>query len=118
MKQLFFLSSFLSLLFQSAELVHAQATLKDLDSVFSQVISVALSAVGLTVLVMFIVGGYQFLSAGGDKDAAARARGTLTYAVIGLALAVSAWIIVSLLGSFLGINFSTFSVCFDNNCGY
>ncbi len=60
---------------------------------------------------MFIVGGYQYLMAGGDKDAAVRARNTITYAIVGLILAVSAWMILTLLGSFLGASFQIFTIC-------
>ena len=46
------------------------ARLSDLDSVFASVLRVALAGVGITVVVMFVIGGYQFLMAGSDKDAA------------------------------------------------
>ena len=92
----------------------APARLSDLDSVFASVLRVALAGVGIAVVVMFIIGGYQFLMAGSDKDAAARARHTLTYAVIGLILALSAWIILSLVGTFLGVNFANFTICWGS----
>lgn len=92
------------------------AKLSNLDSVFSSILNVALAGVGIGVVIMFIVGGYQFMMAGGDKEAAARARLTLTYAVIGLIVALSAWIILALLGNFLGINFTLFTVCWGTGC--
>lgn len=87
------------------------ARISDLDSVFGNVVSVALTLSGITVLVMLVVGGFKYLSAGGDKEAAQRAWHTLTYAVGGLVLVLSAWIILNLLGNFLGIDFSTFTIC-------
>ena len=66
---------------------------------------------------MLIVGGYQYLMAGGNKDAAARASHTLTYAIIGLIVAMSAWLILSLVGGFLGVDLSSFSVCFPGTSG-
>ncbi len=92
------------------------ARLSDLDSVFASVLNIALAGVGLAVVIMFVVGGYQFLMAGSDKDAAARARHTLTYAVTGLILALSSWIILSLVGTFLGVNFKIFTVCWGSGC--
>lgn len=86
------------------------AQLSDLDTVFESVLRVALGGVGLAVVVMFVIGGYQFLMAGGDKEAAGRARNTLTYAIIGLVVTLSAWIILTLFGSFLGISFGTFTI--------
>lgn len=92
------------------------ATLSDLNSVFGSVLRVALAGVGIAVTIMFVIGGYQFMMAGSDKDAAARARHTLTYAVIGLVLALSAWIILTLVGTFLGVNFANFDICWGANC--
>lgn len=87
------------------------AKISDLDSVFSSLLSVLVALVGLAVFFMFIIGGYQFLMAGGDKDAVARARHTLTYAILGLVLAVSAVIIINLIGGFFGVSLTVFSVC-------
>lgn len=92
------------------------ASLSDLDSVFGSVLRVVLAGVGIAVTIMFVIGGYQFMMAGSDKDAAARAHLTLTYAVIGLILALSAWIILTLLGTFLGVNFANFTICLPGGC--
>ncbi len=87
------------------------ATIQNLETVFSSVVSGALTLAGIAVLVMLIVGGFGFLTAGGDKEGAAKAQKTLTYAIGGLVLVLSAWIILNLLGNFLGLNFSMFSIC-------
>ena len=86
------------------------AKISDLETVFGSVVSVALSAAGIAVLVMLIVGGFKFLSAGGDKEATQKAGKTITYAIGGLVLVLSAWIILNLLGNFLGVNFSVFDI--------
>lgn len=116
-KILFFLTLFYSYtLTLSPARAADPATLSDLNSVFASVLRVALGAVGIAVTIMFVVGGYQFMMAGSDKDAAARARHTLTYAVIGLILALSAWIILTLVGTFLGVNFANFTICLPGGC--
>lgn len=86
------------------------ATFRDLEGVFGQVLSIALSLVGLGAIIMLVVGGFKYLSAGGDKEAAAKAKHTLTYAVIGTVLAVSSFMILRLLGIFLGTDFNNFSL--------
>lgn len=87
------------------------ATIKEVEQVFASVVSVALTAVGLAVLVMLVIGGFKFLTAGGDKEATQKAAKTVTYALAGLVVTLSAWIILNFLGGFLGINFSVFDVC-------
>mgnify|MGYP001579576789 CR=1 FL=1 len=86
------------------------ARIGDLETVFGNVVSVALSAAGIAALVMLIVGGFKFLSAGGDKEATQKAGQTITYAIGGLVLVLSAWIILNFLGNFLGVDFSTFKI--------
>ena len=87
------------------------AKITDLEQVFSSIVSGALTLAGIAALVMIVWGGYQFLMAGGDKEGAAKAQKTLTYAIGGLSLVLSAWIILNLLGNFLGVDFSIFSIC-------
>lgn len=91
------------------------ARISDLEGVFGNVVSVALSAAGIAALVMLIVGGFKFLSAGGDKEATQKAGQTITYAIGGLVLVLSAWIILNFLGNFLGIDFSVFNICLPGN---
>ncbi len=86
------------------------AKISDLEGVFGNVVSVALSAAGIAALVMLVIGGFKFLSAGGDKEATQKAGQTITYAIGGLVLVLSAWIILNFLGNFLGIDFSVFKI--------
>lgn len=92
------------------------AQLSQLEGVFASVITVAITLVGMAVLVMFLVGGFGYLTAGGDKDATQKAQRTLTYAIAGLLLVLSSWVIMNLLGKFLGIDFSTFTLCLPGGC--
>ena len=92
------------------------ANLKDLETVFGSVISVALALVGITVLLTILVGGFRYINAGGDKESASKARLTLTYAFIGLTLAVSAWMLLNIFGTFLGVNFTIFNICAGTGC--
>ena len=90
--------------------------LSQLEGVFSQVISVALTLVGVTALVVILLGGFQYLSASGNKEAAGKARLTLTFGLVGLILAISAWMILNISGTFLGVNFGSFSICATSPC--
>ena len=106
-----FLNSFLLLLFSSSALpflVHAQANFQDLEIPFAQFIRSAIGLVALISIVMVVIGGIKYLTAGGDKEGAAGASHTITYGIVGLIVTISAWIILSLLGTFLGVSFTTF----------
>ncbi len=85
------------------------ASIGDFNSVFASFISSAIALVGLASIIMIVIGGLKLLTAGADKEAAASAQHTLTYAIIGLIVTISAWIILSLTGTFLGLDFFNFS---------
>jgi len=89
------------------------ATIGDLTGVIENVVRSAIYLAGVAVIVMLVVGGFQFLTAGGDKEATQKASKTITYAIAGLILILSSWLIIRLLGGFLGLDLSAFkfSVC-------
>jgi len=60
---------------------------------------------------MLIIGSFKLLTSGGDPKAVDAGKQTVTFAIIGLVVAVSAWLILSLVARFTGVeqilNFST-----------
>lgn len=95
----------------------APAQLLDLEGIAGNIISTALALVAMVSIVMIVVGGFQLISAGADKEAAGRARGTITFAILGVILGVSAWLIINLFGSFIGIpDIGIVNFCFNGKC--
>lgn len=86
------------------------ATLKDLEYIFARILNVFFGFAGLALLVMFIVGGFSYLTAGDNPKAAEKARNTLTFAVIGLVVILLAWFIMKFLVDFTGLNLMEFKV--------
>lgn len=65
-------------------------------------IAMWLYTIALTIgVIMLILGGISFMTAGGDEDKLAAARGKVVYGIVGIAIALLAWGIKSLLISFL-----------------
>ncbi|MCL5784435.1 MAG: pilin [Patescibacteria group bacterium] len=61
-------------------------------------------AAALIVLFMLIIGAFQWITSGGDKEAVGKARGRITNALIGLAILALAFLIVRVVGQVLSIN--------------
>src|SRR3989338_5618952 len=103
---LLFLAVYLLLL---ATPVYAKdpAQLSGIVQIIENIIKLLAPAAGIAFFVMLLFGGYQFLTSGGDPKAVGAARGTLTYAVIGIILVVSAWLILQLVGNITGANVTT-----------
>lgn len=64
-------------------------------STLEKVLSVAFLAVGALSAIFIIVGGLQYVISAGDPQQTARAKNTIIYAVVGLAISVFATAIVN-----------------------
>ncbi len=84
------------------------ARIGDLNGVLENIVKNSIYLVGVAVVVMLVVGGLQYLMAGGDKEATQKASKTITFAIIGLILVLCSWLIIKLIGSFLGLDLTDF----------
>jgi hypothetical protein len=58
----------------------------------------------LLSLVFLVLGGIQWTSSGGDKGKISAARSKITFAIVGLIVALSAFGIASIFGNFFGVS--------------
>ena len=70
-------------------------TTDNLEDVAKRVINVILYIVGILAVVMIIIGGVQYTTSAGDQAAVTKAKNTIMYGLIGLAVAVLAYAIVN-----------------------
>lgn len=59
------------------------------------VLTLVFGVIGALAVFFVVVGGFKFVTSSGDPQAVSKARGTVIYAVIGLAVAVLAEVIVN-----------------------
>lgn len=79
------------------------AKLSDLVIVFANITSVIAVFAGFAILFMLIRGGIAYITAQGDPKALQTARGTITWAIIGLVVILSAYLIISLIVGFVQV---------------
>src|SRR3990167_5070270 len=70
----------------------SQAT-DDLNDLIKNIIQILSIVVGIIAVVMIILGGFRYVTSGGDATKVQSAKNTLLYAVIGLVIALLAQII-------------------------
>ena len=68
----------------------------------SSVIGIMTVAAGIWFLFQFLIGGFFWMSSGGDKAKLHEARERITNAFIGLLIVVAGWSILALAGQFFG----------------
>jgi len=79
------------------------ATLQGLECLIANAFTVIISIIGLAAFVMFIVASFKWMLAGSNSKNVEDARKTITYAVVGIVVSLSAFIILNLIASFTGI---------------
>ncbi len=65
-----------------------------IDEIVSQIINILSLAVGVVAVVMIIVGGFKYITSGGDSGNVTGAKNTILYAVVGLIVVALAQVIV------------------------
>jgi len=80
------------------------AKLKDLEVIFERIVKIAGVGAGFALFVMILVGGFAFLTSGGDPKKAEQGRNTLTFAVLGLVLLIGAYLILRFVAEFTGVS--------------
>ena len=77
---------------------------KAFNKIISGVIGVMTIAAGIWFMFQFIVAGFSWLTAGGNKEAVSTAQTRMRNALIGLVVVVAAWAVVGLVGRLLGLD--------------
>ena len=75
----------------------------DLGVLLGNVLALLFFVAGLLAFIFIMIGGIQWIAAGGDKIAAAAARDRITAAIIGLVIVVAAFAITRILEAVFGI---------------
>jgi hypothetical protein len=84
--------------------------LKDLEVVFGNVVAVVLGLAGIVLFIMLIIGGFKYLTAGGEPPKIESARKTLTYAILGIVFIALSFLFLKLIGVFTGVDVTVFKV--------
>lgn len=85
-------------------------TLKDLEGTFANVLSVVLSLAGIVLFIMLIVGGFKYITSGGDPKQTEEAKHGLTSAITGFVLLALSFLLLKLIEKITGVTLTTFSI--------
>jgi hypothetical protein len=92
------------------------ASIGCLEPLLKNVIYSLVTLAGLALFLMLLIGGFNYLLAGGDQKKLEKAKGTLTAAVIGLVIIVLAFLIIKTISVITGVSsLTTFQVIINNS---
>ena len=86
------------------------ATIQGFECLYKNILKIIVPAAGLVFFAIFLVGGFKYLTSGGDSKKAAAASHTLTMAFIGLIGVIASWLILLFIKKFTGIDPTIFQV--------
>lgn len=86
------------------------ATISDLEIVFGSVIKALLGLAGITLFIVLLIGGFRYITSGGDPKALEGAQKTITYAIIGLVVVLISYIILLIIKQITGVDVTQFNV--------
>mgnify|MGYP001599285442 CR=1 FL=1 len=84
----------------------AGSGLVGIAKIVSSIIGVMTIAAGIWFLFQITIGGFNWITSGGDKAKLESARGRLTNSFIGIVVVVAGWAILALASQFLGVDFT------------
>jgi hypothetical protein len=64
----------------------------------------------ILAFMQLIIGGIQWITAGGDKQALEKARNGITNAIMGLIIVAASYAIMTLVGNFFGIDIKALTI--------
>lgn len=82
--------------------VNEVATIQCLPAVFTLIIRAALSLAGAVALFMIIYSGIRLVTSAGDPKGVQAARGTLTWAIVGLVVVLLSFFIINIIAYITG----------------
>ncbi len=86
------------------------AKISDLGVIFERIVGYALGFAGIVLFILLIVGGFKFITSGGDPKAVEGARKTLTSAITGLVLILVSYLVLVLIKNITGVDVTRFNV--------
>ncbi|KKU10256.1 MAG: hypothetical protein UX13_C0016G0013 [Candidatus Woesebacteria bacterium GW2011_GWB1_45_5] len=86
------------------------AQISDLQIIFGNLVRSILGFTGIALFVLLLVGGFKYITSGGDPKAVEGAQKTLTYAIGGLILILVSYLILVLIRTITGANVTEFNV--------
>jgi len=84
--------------------------LKYLECIFGNVVTIILGLAGIVLFIMLIVGGFRYITSGGDPKSVEAARKTLTSAIGGIVLIALAFLILKFIEVFTGVPVTEFKI--------
>jgi hypothetical protein len=81
-----------------------------LNDVIGSIIEVFFALAGVVALFYIIIGGYQYITSGGNPEAQQMAKATITNAIIGLVIVLASYLVIGFVLGQIDIDLAGFNL--------
>lgn len=78
-------------------------TIQGLECLVANVLASAITVIGIVAFVMFLIGGFQVLTAGANAKGMEQGKNSISFAVLGIVLALASFLILNVIANLTGI---------------
>ncbi len=103
MKKIFIISLLLV-----PSLALAQSNFDNIGELIATIIELLIGLGGVAALIGLIIGGYKYIAAGGNPEAAESAKQSITFSIVGLVVILLSVLFINFLLNQLGVDASVF----------
>lgn len=79
------------------------ATIEGIECVVTNLLNIGVSLVGIASFIMLLVGGVLYLTSGGNPKNTETGSKTISYAIRGILVSISGWIVINFIATFTGV---------------
>ncbi len=80
------------------------------NELFGNVLGIIVPFAGVGLFIMLMIGGFKYITSGGNPKALESAKATITYAVIGMVLVAGAYLVIELIVQLTGAPITEFEI--------
>ena len=86
------------------------AKIKGFECIVKNILNIAVRFAGIAAFIMIIIGGFQYLTSGGNPENTKKAQGTITWGIAGLAILLGSWLILKFIQVLTNVDVTQFVI--------
>lgn len=79
------------------------ATIQGIECLVANVLATAITIIGIAAFVMFLIGSFQYLTAGANAKGVESGKNAISFAILGIIVALASFVILQFISTFTGV---------------
>ena len=79
------------------------ATIQGIECLVANILATAITLIGIAAFVMFLIGSFQYLTAGANAKGVESGKNAISFAILGIVVALASFLILRFISTFTGV---------------